>query len=88
METRPPVVVTETEQTTEPNADPWRHRSLSMRCQTCMFWVVKKTDRTRDISCDTGPIGRCRQSSPTMKGWPAVFAMDWCGDHKVDENKI
>lgn len=33
-------------------------------------------------------IGRCRRNAPTIKGWPAVFLEDWCGEHKIDENKI
>ena len=33
-------------------------------------------------------IGRCRKNAPTIKGWPAVFVNDWCGDHKIDEEKI
>jgi len=35
-----------------------------------------------------GRLGRCRRNAPTMKGWPAIFEGDWCGDHKLDENKI
>jgi hypothetical protein len=33
-------------------------------------------------------LGRCRRHAPTMSGWPAVFVNDWCGSHKLDENKI
>lgn len=33
-------------------------------------------------------IGRCRRHAPTMSGWPVMFKSDWCGDHKLDENKI
>jgi len=33
-------------------------------------------------------LGRCRRHAPKLKGWPVVFATDWCGDHKLDENKI
>ena len=33
-------------------------------------------------------IGRCRRHAPTMNGYPVVFKFDWCGDHRVDENKI
>jgi hypothetical protein len=33
-------------------------------------------------------LGRCRRHSPTMSGWPVVFVNDWCGDHKLDENKV
>jgi hypothetical protein len=33
-------------------------------------------------------LGRCRRHSPVVgQGWPAVFSEDWCGDHKLDENK-
>jgi hypothetical protein len=32
-------------------------------------------------------IGRCRRHSPTMNGYPVVFTDDWCGDHKLNENK-
>jgi hypothetical protein len=49
------------------------------------MYSVEKTatvDGTRPI------IGRCRRHAPTMKGFPAVFMSDWCGDHKLDENKI
>jgi hypothetical protein len=34
-----------------------------------------------------GNIGRCRKHAPTMSGYPAVYMNDWCGDHKLDENK-
>ena len=33
-------------------------------------------------------IGRCRRHAPTMNGYPVIFMSDWCGDHKLDENKI
>jgi len=61
--------------------DPWKHRSKNMACVTCMWYVPKINDRG-----DT-KLGRCRHHSPTMKGYPAVFPSDWCGDHKLDENK-
>lgn len=32
-------------------------------------------------------FGRCRRHAPSMQGYPAVFGNDWCGDHKLDENK-
>jgi hypothetical protein len=34
------------------------------------------------------PVGRCRRHAPSMSGWPVMFTADWCGDHKLDENKI
>jgi len=57
--------------------DRWRHRSELMICQGCMYFVPKRLD-----------FGRCRRRSPTLNGWPAVFEKDWCGDHKLDENRI
>lgn len=33
-------------------------------------------------------VGRCRRHAPTLGGWPVVFSTDWCGDHKIDENRI
>jgi len=60
--------------------DPWKHRSAQMKCRTCMYYVPKE---------GPGPeIGRCRRNAPTMKGYPAVFPDDWCGEHKLDENKL
>lgn len=35
-----------------------------------------------------GSIGRCRRCAPTMKGFPVVFEADWCGEHRLDENKL
>lgn len=61
--------------------DPWQHRAQHMRCQTCMWYVPKASL--------VGPeLGRCRHNSPTMKGYPAVYPSDWCGDHKLDETKL
>lgn len=62
--------------------DPWKHRSAGMRCETCMFYVPKKA------KAGIPEIGRCRRSAPTMKGFPAVFPNDWCGEHKLDEEKL
>ncbi len=57
--------------------DNWEHRSENMLCKICM-WDVEKNEK----------LGRCRQHAPTIKGFPAVFPTDWCGDHKVDEKKL
>jgi len=62
--------------------DPWKHRSKGMLCQTCMWYVPK------EVSGLTRPLGRCRRRAPTMNGYPAVFPADWCGDHKLDENRV
>jgi len=65
--------------------DNWKHRTTAMRCGGCMFFVEKYTDRPQYIA---HTIGRCRRRAPTMNGWPVVFSDDWCGDHKLDEEKI
>jgi len=62
--------------------DNWQHRSDMMKCKTCMWYVPKKREGTGR------EIGRCRQSSPTIKGWPAIYPDDWCGAHKLDESKV
>lgn len=61
--------------------DNWVHRAENMRCRTCMFFVEK------GLGC-CPVVGRCRRRAPTMQGWPVMFADDWCGDHKLDENKV
>lgn len=66
-------------------ADPWLHRSASMSCATCM-WYVRKVPQAAP---STAPeLGRCRRHAPTMAGYPVVFPSDWCGDHKLDETKV
>lgn len=54
---------------------------------------LRMSGDTSEKECDQaidprGPLGRCRRHAPTMNGYPAVFANDWCGDHKMDESKI
>ena len=66
------------------NPDPWKHRSRFMRCQTCMSFVLKEAKMMPEQGTR---IGRCRNHSPTMDGYPVVFEPDWCGDHKLDEEK-
>ena len=68
--------------------DNWKHRSKSMKCSTCMWFVEKTRDEEADIVVDIEPFGRCRRHAPTMTGFPAVFGGDWCGDHKLDENSV
>jgi hypothetical protein len=66
-----------------PTVDPWAHRSAKMRCETCMFFVHKET-----AGGLRSALGRCRRHNPIVsQGWPAVYDSDWCGDHKLDENK-
>lgn len=81
--------------------DNWQHRSSKMLCETCMWWVPKKSavyidpasfdGRPKEVEANRIPrpmLGRCRRYAPTMGGWPAVFDTDWCGNHKLDENKV
>ena len=70
----------------EQENDPWIHRSEGMRCKTCIWFVPKIANAKLDpMSYD---LGRCRRHAPTMGGYPVVFVNDWCGDHRIDENKI
>jgi len=67
------------------NRDPWKHRSEAMSCRKCMYYVQKNTvpGARRYVE-----IGRCRRNAPSIKGYPAVFPTDWCGEHKIDEEKL
>ena len=62
--------------------DPWKHRAQGMNCDTCMWYVAKHAPASAE------EIGRCRRHAPTMNGYPVVFPVDWCGDHKLDEMKV
>ena len=64
--------------------DPWANRNKGMRCETCIFFCPK--GETKDPL--KGRFGRCRRNAPTMKGFPIVWGMDWCGEHRLDENKL
>lgn len=64
--------------------DLWAGRSQGRRCRTCMFFVPK----VDGAEVGAGTIGRCRRRAPTMDGFPVVFGGDWCGDHKLDEEKL
>ncbi len=73
--------------------DNWKQRSVGMKCLSCM-WFVEKMRRPKRVpgpqeeeEADREPFGRCRRRAPTMNGYPAVFGTDWCGDHKMDENR-
>ena len=66
--------------------DPWEHRSAGMLCATCMWFVEKVTSLSSQPHATI--IGRCRRHAPTMNGYPVVFTTDWCGDHKLNEEKV
>lgn len=65
--------------------DNWKHRSKGMKCRTCMWFVLK--DAGVRLFPEGMAVGRCRRHSPTMGGWVIVRDGDWCGDHRLDENK-
>jgi hypothetical protein len=48
-----------------------------------MWFVPKQPDAKLGYD-----LGRCRRHAPTIDGYPVVFVTDWCGDHRVDENKV
>jgi len=66
--------------------DSWSHRAALMRCVTCMWFVPKLHEGAKEG--DVMRLGRCRRHAPTIEGYPAVMPSDWCGDHKLDENKL
>ena len=80
----------------------WKDRPNKMKCRTCVFFVLKTaTSKMIEESdhpitnlgtsvkyIDNDRIGRCRCRAPTMRGFPVVFQNDWCGRHRLDENKI
>lgn len=36
-----------------------------------------------------GTLGRCRYNPPVVvSGWPAVYDGDFCGQHKIDPEKL
>ena len=68
--------------------DNWKHRSAGMVCATCMWFAEKGAHKEDAQSEGRRAFGRCRRHAPTLSGYPAVYGSDWCGDHKLDENKI
>ena len=69
--------------------DAWMNRNAGMQCRTCIWYVPKARTGTADAYINPlKMVGRCRRHCPTMNGFPVVYPVDWCGDHRVDENKI
>ena len=73
----------------EHESDPWKNRSLGMQCSTCIWFVPKQRIGTSNSDVNALiQVGRCRRHAPTMNGYPVVYMNDWCGDHRIDENKV
>lgn len=68
----------------ETGVDNWADRKSGMVCASCVYFVEKRSNQPQPAD---KLIGRCRRHAPTMNGFPVVYSSDWCGDHKVDENK-
>ena len=71
--------------------DPWTNRPDGLKCKTCIWYVEKQKSRVGTADSDVNPlkvIGRCRRHAPTMNGFVPVYPDDWCGDHRIDENKL
>jgi len=68
--------------------DPWVNRNSGMRCRTCIWFVPKVNQGLHAMKQDAPVVGRCRRHAPTMGGYPVVYQTDWCGDHRIDENKV
>jgi len=64
--------------------DNWSDRSTNRVCSTCQFVCEKK----KVVNETPRKVGRCRRHAPTTQGYPVVFMDDWCGDWKLDENKV
>lgn len=64
----------EKEMSNTTNKDNWKDKATGMICSTCTNYAPKNEY-----------IGRCRRNAPTMKGFPAVFPSDWCGEHKMND---
>lgn len=71
-----------------PVEDPWIHRAMGMRCSTCIWFVKKEPAPMIAQHPGQHEIGRCRRHAPTVGGYPVVYKSDWCGDHRLDENKV
>jgi hypothetical protein len=74
----------ESNMTEDKPADPWAYRPDGLKCKTCIWYVEKQRANADSLKV----IGRCRRHAPTMNGFVPVYPADWCGDHRIDENKL
>jgi len=63
--------------------DNWKHKSDNMICKTCMYYMKKHICLETSIE-----VGRCKRNAPSNIGFPVVFPSDWCGEHKIDHEKL
>jgi hypothetical protein len=54
-------------------------------CATCLWFCPKPASLARSV-------GDCRRHAPREgsvgHGWPGVFAVDFCGEHVLDETTL
>lgn len=66
--------------------------AIPLICSICTFFV--RTDsynhpEDTDQVASTMQVGNCRRHSPQSGiGWPIVKGSNWCGDHKLDHEKL
>lgn len=66
----------------------WKNRDKEAKCNSCIYYLEKVPAKAAEASSYV-EIGRCRRHCPVAcAGYPVVFPVDWCGDYKLDENKI
>ena len=65
--------------------DNWIHKRRGLLCETCMWFIQKARKAGYDQIIE---VGRCRRHAPTMTGYPVVYLSDWCGDHKLNADKL
>lgn len=47
-------------------------------CATCAHYVENGKVPSTGME-----IGNCRRNAPTGSGWPQVYALDFCGQHRL-----
>lgn len=57
--------------------DNWADKSTFV-CVTCMWYKPKEM-----LESTGQPIGRCRAHPPDIRGFPIVYATDYCGQHRM-----
>ena len=55
-----------------------RAANVMQVCSTCAHYV----DAGR-VPVTGMEIGNCRRNAPTGTGWPQVYALDFCGQHRL-----
>lgn len=57
-------------------------RPLIGCCGDCVYWGFEKAKTASRSQYGDGetPVGKCRESSPRIDGWPWTGLDDWCGD--------